>query len=221
MLQHQIDLLKKHEVHDIRVSLGVKAEAVIEYLKGKNIEYANAGAALGTAGNIRYALDSDTNEPFMVLNGDVLSDINLKEFQKTFSQSGADFMLVAYYLNDVREYGHLDLEDTDMRNIKKVNAFLEKPKSETPISGFMNAGVYICRPERFLLLKKGGLYSMEKEIFPQLVREGKLYAYIHDGWWREMGTEERLAALREELGAKHKNHTGSTGVFGVYEKREA
>ena len=75
ILQHQIDLLAKHDLNDIRFSLGYKAEQIIDYLNGK-YEYIKETRPLGTGGAIKFA-SKDLDEDFMVLNGDILSNVSL------------------------------------------------------------------------------------------------------------------------------------------------
>lgn len=80
ILQHQVDLLKKHGLTDIRFGLGYRANKIIDYLNGK-YEYTIEPKPLGTGGAIKFASE-DLKEDFMVLNGDVLSDMDFSAFIK-------------------------------------------------------------------------------------------------------------------------------------------
>ncbi|GAG03065.1 unnamed protein product, partial [marine sediment metagenome] len=80
ILQHQIDILEKHNLTDIRFSLGYEANQIIDYLKNKH-EYIIESEPLGTGGAIKFA-SKDLKEDFMILNGDILTDINFSEFLK-------------------------------------------------------------------------------------------------------------------------------------------
>lgn len=104
ILQHQIDLLEKHGLTDIRFSLGYMADAIIKYLNGK-YEYVVEPKPLGTGGAIKFA-SKDLKEDFMVLNGDILSDINLSEFIKSHKSPAT---IAAYYCKNCCDYGMLDI----------------------------------------------------------------------------------------------------------------
>ena len=88
ILQHQIDVLQEHGFSDIRLALGYKSDQIIKYVRSQTsyIEHIVEPEPLGTGGAIKFA-SRDISEPFMVLNGDILSDINFsglyKKFQKT------------------------------------------------------------------------------------------------------------------------------------------
>lgn len=196
VLQHQIDLLAQHGINDVRFSLGVKADQVIEYLKGKH-DHITQNKPLGTGGAIKLAVH-DVTDPFVVLNGDILSDINFSEFLDIYKQSGAEHMLAAWHCSDVRDFGHvgLDWERSPSEKHAPVNDFFEKPAKK--VAGFINTGAYIMRPEPFLEHPEDS-FSVERDIFPRLVDEGKLHAYVHGGLWVEMGTEERLHQVRKEF----------------------
>lgn len=196
VLQHQIDLLEHHGFNDIRFGLGAKAQHIIDYLGGRH-EYVVEPRPLGTGGAVKFT-SQGFKEPFFVLNGDVLSDIHFADFADAYRHIGASHMIAAWHAPDVRDFGSLhvpELEDKK-KQVGRVHGFFEKPNEKH--AGFINAGVYILHPE--LLASYGGeVFSIEQDIFPRLVKEGALHAYLHGGWWMEMGTEERLKQAREEF----------------------
>jgi NDP-sugar pyrophosphorylase family protein len=205
ILQHQIDLLKKHGLSDIRLSLGYRAEQIIEYLKDKprtdsfgimrgKYEYIVEPEPLGTGGAIKFA-SRDLKEDFIVLNGDILSDINLSEFIAKYQYNVSQNKLGAislFFQEDASDYGVVQMEN------EQVIDFLEKPQEIQ--SGYINAGIYILSPAIFQNIKNIS-FSIEKDIFPKLAQNKALMAFIHRGWWTDAGTEERL----REIQAKFKN----------------
>ncbi len=243
LLQHQIDLLQKHGLTDIRLSLGYRAEKIIEYLKkqdldivlervmrpsghgprpkrrgseaeslsparwagrGKrkdniqilNIEYTVEPEPLGTGGAIKFA-SKDLKKDFMVLNGDILTDINLSKFISKYQYNnnvsrqtlGA---IGLFYCEDTSDYGLVKIKKERILN------FLEKPKEKC--SGYINAGIYILSPTIFCNVKKTS-FSIEKDIFPKLSKKRQLIAYIHQGFWTDLGTEERLRETKRRFRA--------------------
>lgn len=180
MLERQINFLLSHGIDDIRLSLHHKADQIIEFCKRKwpeLFEYIVEPTPLGTGGGIRFAA-KDLHDPFLVVNGDTLSDIDVQTFM-----AGNPNSLVGAYQKDARPYGLLEINDG------KVAAFLEKPTQLC--GGYINAGLYLLHPDIFLSMASEK-FMMEQDVFPQLAREGKLNVFMHDGYWIDCGTEERL-----------------------------
>lgn len=190
ILERQIDFLLSHGMDDIRLSLHHKADQIIEFCERKwpgRFEYVVEPIALGTGGGIRFA-GKDLDEPFLVVNGDILSDINVREFV-----SAQPHAIVGAYQKDARPYGLLDIQN------KKVAAFQEKPTEEC--GGYINAGFYFLHPDVFSGITSES-FMIEKEIFPQLAESGKLNVFTHDGYWIDCGTEERLKQAHRDHSSK-------------------
>ena len=192
ILQHQLDLLKKHGLNDIRLSLGYMADKIIDYLDGR-YEYVIEPKPLGTGGAIKFA-SKDLKEDFMVLNGDILCDIDLSKFIKFHKNVPQTNSLTVWYCRDARPYGLIDLKR------KKVIKFKEKPQS--PTSGYINAGFYILSPNIFKNIKKTS-FSIEKDVFAKLAKNGRLAAFIYEGYWTDLGTEERLREAQRKYKVFH------------------
>ncbi len=188
ILQHQIDLLEKHGLTDIRFSLGYMANQIIDYL-GDRHEYIIEPEPLGTGGAIKFA-SKDLKEDCMVLNGDILSDLNLSKFIKFHKNVPQTNSLMVWYCQDARPYGLIDLKG------KKAVKFKEKPQN--PTSGYINAGFYILSPNIFKNIKKTS-FSIENDVFSKLAKNGQLAAFIYEGYWTDLGTEERLKQARKWL----------------------
>jgi len=192
ILQHQIDLLKKHGLSDIRFSLSYMADQIISYLNGK-YEYIIEPEPLGTGGAIKFA-SKDLKEEFMVLNGDILSDINLSEFIATYQYNVLQNKLGAislFFQKDASDYGLVRIEN------ERIADFLEKPDQKC--SGHINAGFYILSPKVFENVSRE-TFSIERDIFPEMVKKEQLVAYIHKGYWADLGTEERLEKAKNDYG---------------------
>ncbi len=182
MIDHQIELLERHGLNDLRFSLGYRAEDIIRHLNGR-YEYVVEEEPLGTGGALKFA-SRDVEDPFMAINGDVITDLDLKNFVNHYQQrKETPNTIVVYEVEDARDFGLLKLEGD---NILK---FQEKPKDER--AGFINAGFYILDPS-VLRGYPGKRFSIENDIFPDLAREGKLGYFLHRGFWTDAGTEERL-----------------------------
>lgn len=180
MLQHQIDLLKDHGFSDIRLSLGFRAEQIVNYLNGK-YEYVIEQEPLGTGGAIKFA-SADLTEPFMVLNGDIVSDVDVKSFAASHLANSNNLVVCHHKKNT--DFGLLKIDQNG-----KIRKFLEKPAS--PADGYVSVGFYILQPQIFENIPKKN-FSIEYDVFPELAEQGQLHSFEHKGFWTDLGTEERL-----------------------------
>jgi mannose-1-phosphate guanylyltransferase len=140
---------------------------------------------LGTAGPIKKAEQLiGHNEPFIVLNGDIFADINYRELIETHRKSGALATIALCKVEDPCSFGVAKLKG------KQIKRFIEKPaKGEAP-SNLINAGAYVLSPKVFDYIPQGRAVSIEREVFPKLAEEGKLYGYCINGLWMDIGKPE-------------------------------
>lgn len=186
VIQHQLDLLLKHGITDVIFALGFRHDHIIDHIKGKH-RFVVEKEPLGTGGAIKFASQGLT-EPFLVLNGDILSDFDFGAFIRCFEEKkDLKGSLGLIWMENAKDYG-LVLHDNDI-----IHTFSEKPQE--PISGHINAGFYILHPEIFKSVPQES-FSIEKELFPQLAKDKVLSAFIHEGEWIDVGTEDRLKQAR-------------------------
>lgn len=192
LLLHQIEALKYHGFYDIRLGLGFRSDKVIEYVVDKiggKYEWVIEDEPLGTGGAIKYA-SADLKDDFLVLNGDILADINLKKFVEDYKNikkenPGILGAIAAWNCPDCRDFGLIEVAKSGIC----IEKFLEKPKEKC--SGLINAGIYILSPQIFKDITEKA-FSIERDVFPKLAESGKLGYFIHNGKWTDVGTEERL-----------------------------
>jgi mannose-1-phosphate guanylyltransferase len=136
------------------------------------------------------------DERFAVLNGDILTDIDLASVTRFHEESGARVTLTLTPVEDPSTYGVI-LTDADGR----VEAFIEKPQGEAP-SKLINAGIYVLEREVVGEIPAGRKVSFEREVFPALVGNG-LYGIEREGYWLDIGTPDRyLQAVRDMLAGR-------------------
>jgi mannose-1-phosphate guanylyltransferase len=121
----------------------------------------------------------------MVLNGDVLTDLDLTALQRQHSETGATITLALYPVDDPTSYGLVRRGDDG-----QVLAFLEKPDPAEIDTDEVNAGAYVVESEALELIPGGRSVSIEREIFPQLVGRG-LFGRRLEGYWMDIGTPQR------------------------------
>jgi mannose-1-phosphate guanylyltransferase len=164
---------------------------------GMRLRYVVEEEPLGTAGPVRLAYDQGLLEQrLLVLNGDVLTDVDLTEELAQHERTGARVTLALYAVEDTSSYGVVPT-DADGR----VEAFLEK--SPDAPTNRINAGAYVVeRPVVGERIPAGRAVSFEREVFPALVGEG-LYGFPAAGYWIDIGTPERYLEATWDLLAGH------------------
>lgn len=195
VLEHVIDLFKRHELRDITLSVGYLKEKIIEYFGdgqkfGVRIEYIKEEEPLGTAGPL-HLLKERFQEPFVVCNGDELKDIDIDSMLDFHKKNQSHATLALLEVDDPSMYGVARLDG------EKILEFVEKPKKEEAPSNLINAGFYILDPEVFKSIPKGRA-MFEFDVFPRLAESGKLFGYRFQGQWFDTGNFERLERARKE-----------------------
>jgi mannose-1-phosphate guanylyltransferase len=150
---------------------------------------------LGTAGPIKKAEKLiGHDEPFLVLNGDLITEINYREMLRTHAEGKAVATIALHEAEDPSRYGVAELSD---RN--RVKRFVEKPAKGTEPSKLINAGVYVLSPKIFSYIPEGRTVSMEREVFPKLAAENALYGHRVDGLWIDIGKPEEYLQTNKML----------------------
>ncbi len=155
--------------------------------RSASVRYVEESEPLGTAGPIRLAADQGLlSDRFLVLNGDVLTDLDLTEHMRVHSERDALASLALYPVEDPTSYG-LVRKDPETG---AVTEFLEKPDPEEIDTDEVNAGAYVLERSVVDLIPAGRSVSIEREIFPRLVGQG-LFGLRLEGYWMDIGTPER------------------------------
>ena len=200
MLEWVFANLRTHGVTDVTLSLGYLPDAFVEAypegsLAGVGLNYAVEPERLDTAGAIKFAAEyAGINETFVVLNGDVLTDLNLTSLMAFHRSHGAAATLALHEVEDPSAFGVVPTDDEG-----RVLAFIEKPRREDAPTRCINAGTYVFEPSVLDLIASGRKVSVERETFPELVAEGSLYAMPGDCYWIDAGTPEAFLRAHYDL----------------------
>jgi len=151
---------------------------------GMKIAYSYERKPLGTGGAIKKAerLLNDDDEPFFVLNGDILSSIDYSKLYETHRELRSEATIALHEVEDPSRFGVVELNGKD-----QILRFVEKPSREEAPSKFINAGVYVLNHSTFDLITGEGKVSIEREVFPKLASKGSLYGYKFNGFWIDIG----------------------------------
>ena len=150
---------------------------------------------LGTAGPIKKAERCiGHDDPFLVLNGDIFTDINYKELLESHVEGKAVATIALHEAEDPSRYGVAELSPNN-----HIKRFIEKPPKETAPSNLINAGVYVLSPKIFNYIPAGRAVSMEREVFPKLAEKETLYGHKVDGLWIDIGKPEEYLQTNKIL----------------------
>ncbi len=187
VMEHIIDLLKKHGIHDIAVTLQYLPELIREYFDdgkafGVRMRYYVEQKPLGTAGSVKNVEDF-LEDPFLVISGDALTDIDLGNAIAFHKSKRAMATLVLKRVDIPLEYGVVVTDDSG-----RIVRFLEKPSWGEVFSDTVNTGIYILSPEIFNWIKSDEVFDFSKDLFPALLKENKpLYGYVTNDYWCDIG----------------------------------
>ena len=217
-LLYQIEVLAKAGIQDIVLSLSYQPDKIADLLGdgsdyGVNLTYITEPSPMGTGGAYRFAADT-LREAVVVLNGDILTDIDISSLIDFHRERSAAATIALATVEDPTAYG---LVQTDDR--QNVLRFLEKPKADTlTLSGVntINAGIYVLEPSILDLIPEGEARSFEYDVFPAISnRNLPFFAYVMaDTYWRDLGHPKSY------LEAHHDFFDGKIGTFSI-ERAEA
>jgi mannose-1-phosphate guanylyltransferase len=185
-LDHVLDHLARHGVHEVVLSssyLETVFHAFIEARHGDPaITWITETEPLGTGGAIVNALEHLDDEPFLALNGDILTDLDLSAMVVFHRERGSAATIALTHVEDARPFGLVPT-----RPDGSVIEFREKPRDRVP--GDINAGTYVLEPSALRSWPAGENVSIERRIFPALIAEGRpVYGYISEAYWLDLGT---------------------------------
>jgi mannose-1-phosphate guanylyltransferase len=188
-IRFMIDWLHGHGVDDIVMSCGHLASGVRNVLGdgsalGITLRYVEEPRPLGTGGALKYA-EPLLDDRFLMLNGDVLTDLDLTAQMEHHVRTDATATLALTPVDDPSAYGLVRT-----RKSGEVTEFVEKPAPDQIDTQNISAGAYVLERAVFDMLEPDQPASIERDVFPRLVGEG-LYGCVSEGYWLDIGTPER------------------------------
>jgi mannose-1-phosphate guanylyltransferase len=188
-ISFMIEWLRGHGIDDVIMSCGFLATSVRNVLGdgsglGIRLRYVEEPDPRGTAGALKYA-ESMLDERLLMLNGDVLTDIDLTAQIAQHEATGATATLALVPVPDPTAYGLVSLAPDN-----SVSAFVEKPSSDEIDTNLISAGAYVLEREILELVPADRNVSIEREVWPRLIGKG-LYGFASESYWLDIGTPER------------------------------
>ena len=199
MMEHVVGLLRQHGMDDIVVTVAFMANAIRTYFGdgselGVRMVYATEETPLGTAGSVLNARD-ELDERFLVISGDVLTDIDLSAVVAYHERKGALATLALSPVENPLEFG-IVIADED----GNIERFLEKPTWGEVVSDTINPGIYVLEPDIFDFIPADRPVDFSGEVFPEALRRGRPVAgYVAEGYWEDVGTTEAYLRAHQDI----------------------
>lgn len=207
IIERLIANLARGGVTEVTLALGFKPEPFIEAFPdgtcaGVSLRYAVEPEPLDTAGAIRFAaLDAGIDDTFVVVNGDVLTDLDVAALVAFHRSRNAEGTLHLTAVEDPSAFGVVPTDDNG-----QVERFVEKPAPGTAPSNNINAGTYVLEPSVLGRIEPGKKVSIERVVFPAIVADGGLYAMATDDYWIDTGKPDLyLTANLDVLSGDRRN----------------
>ena len=198
-LERTLRRLKEAGISDVILPAGYLPEAITSYFGdgsalGLTIRYVIEETPLGTAGALKNVEQYITG-PFFVLNGDVLTSLDLRAMLAAHQKSGGVASLHLIRVEDPSAFGCV-VHDPSGR----ISAFVEKPKREEAPTNEVTAGTYLLEREVLDAIPAGRPVSIERETFPALIASGRpMYAYTTDDYWIDLGKPEAYLGAHRHI----------------------
>jgi mannose-1-phosphate guanylyltransferase / phosphomannomutase len=200
IMEHVLRLLRKHGLTETVVTVQFLASIVRNYFGdgedfGMRLQYATEETPLGTAGSVKNAEDALRDEPFLVISGDALTDIDLSDLIAFHKDNNALVTVALARVPDPLEFGIVIVDDDG-----KIQRFLEKPTWGQVFSDTVNTGIYVMEPEVLAEVPAGQVVDWSADIFPKLLENGApLYGWIADGYWEDVGSHESYLKAQADV----------------------
>ena len=200
IMEHVLRLLRRHGLTETVVTVQFLASIVRNYFGdgedfGMSLQYATEETPLGTAGSVKNAEDALRDEPFLVISGDALTDIDLSDLIKFHKDNNALVTVALARVPDPLEFGIVIVDDDG-----KIQRFLEKPTWGQVFSDTVNTGIYVMEPEVLAHVPVGQVVDWSADVFPKLLENGApLYGWIADGYWEDVGSLDSYVKAQADV----------------------
>lgn len=198
-LARTMERLHHAGIRDVILPAGYMPQSIIDYFGDGSqldmkITYVIEDVPLGTAGALKN-VEQHINGAFFVLNGDVLTSLDLRAMMNEHAKRGGIGLLHLIRVEDPSAFGCV-VHDAETR----ISAFVEKPPRETAPTNEINAGTYLFEREILDFIPPGRNVSIERETFPQVIASGKgLYSYTTSDYWMDLGKPEQYLAAHADI----------------------
>lgn len=200
ILEYIIDLLREYDIREIYVAIGYMGDKIKDHFSdgskfGVKIHYLEEKKKIGTGGALKQALEEIPGEPFLMIWGDVLIDLDLGDFINFYLESTPAVTVALTSVSDPTDYGSVRLHGDS------VVEYIEKPRKSKTISHLVSAGVHIVDSSVRDFLPNKTKFALEEDVIPKLIKSDQIKGYLFEGQWFDVGTPEIYQrAIKEWIG---------------------
>ncbi len=207
--EHLVGYLKKHNVIDIILAVGKSPEQIEAHFGdgsklGVRLTYSMENLPLGTAGAVKNA-ERFLDDSFIVLNGDIFTDIDLGAMMRLHRRNKAIASLGLTPVEDPTIYGVVETSGEG-----RVRRFIEKPSRDKVTTNMINAGIYVLEPNVLSHIAPNTFSMFERDVFPPLLEKGWVVCgYPFQDYWIDIGTPDKYLKLHHDL---LRRYVGNSGI---------
>ncbi len=212
IIEHLIALLRHHSVTQVAINLHYKPDVIESHVGdgkdfGVSVTYSYEERLLGSAGAAK-RLEWFLDETFIVLYGDVLTDLDITTLVERHRAAGAAVTLALYRVSDPTRCGIVQLAADG-----RITRFVEKPSREEAFSNLANAGIYIVQPRVLDFIPVDRPFDFGHDLFPLLMRHG-LPVYGHElaAYVLDIGSPERYAQAQLDVASGRFRSPSESGI---------
>ena len=200
IIQHIFELLESSGVEEVYSNVHYLADAILEHygqqtrINGMKVSFTREEELTGTAGGVK-RISGRFDDTFVVIMGDALTDVDLREVVAFHKERGALATLALMSVSDTSQYGVVGLDPES-----NIVAFQEKPDPEEAISTLANTGIYVLEPEVLSYIPDGTFFDFANDVFPRLLEAGEKFVGYEGGfYWSDIGTLEAYMAAQGDV----------------------
>jgi mannose-1-phosphate guanylyltransferase len=192
VMEHILQLLKKHGVEDVCANLHYLPDALTNYFGdgakfGVNIQFEYESKLSGDAGGVRACRSFLEDGTFLVIMGDLITDCDLSALVAEHKRKKSLASIGVKQMDDVSRFGVVMRDGQGF-----ITGFQEKPAPEEALSNLISTGIYIFEPEVFNHIPATGDYGFGRQLFPKLVADGLPVLGIEvESYWSDVGTVDQ------------------------------
>jgi mannose-1-phosphate guanylyltransferase len=216
-LSHVLANLARHGVQEAILTTGYRAEAFdafpLEERHDVKLTVVQEASPLDTAGAVKN-VESLIDSTFVVLNGDILTDLDLSALVAFHREHRAAGTLTLTPVQDPSAYGLVPLQPDG-----RIERFVEKPRADEIVTNLVNAGTYVLEADLLKRIPAGQPYSFERELFPDLLSDlAPMYGYRSNAYWLDLGTPPKylhanMDVLEGKAGERPPGRTTPSGAW--------
>jgi mannose-1-phosphate guanylyltransferase len=195
IIEHIFGLLASHGLEEVHVNVHYLAEVLLKAygetskIDGMTVHLSREEELMGTAGGVK-RLGSNFDETFIVISGDALTDVNLRELVAFHEEREALATIALRRVYDTSEFGVVEVDEEG-----NILGFQEKPDPKEAISTLANTGIYVLEPRALEYIPEKTFFDFARDVFPKYLQNGERFVgYQGDFYWSDIGT---LQAYRE------------------------